>query len=575
MLAIEGAVTLLGLALAYCLPQFGASLGIAVIRRARAAAERPALATSIVGVVAFVLRLVTLPLNPIPHPFILDAFSYLLAGDTFAAGRVTNPTPPMWTHFETFQVTMKPTYMSMYFPAHGLVLALGKVLFGSPWWGLLCACSVMCAMVCWALQGWLPLTWAFLAGLLAVLRLGLFSYWINTYSGGAAIAAIGGALVFGSVPRILRRPRAGVLTIFTIGLIILANSRPYEGILLCIPAAFVLLRAMFAQKIEVPARVLIARLSLPVALIVLAGSGMAYYNHRVFGNALIEPYHVNRATYAVAPHFFWQPPHPVPAYRYAVMRDFYTGWEMDGYRRLQTVRGFLGETVLKLTRALLFYLGIALLPVLLVVGKLFSDRRVRYLVVSVGVLAAGMLLETWMIPHYLSPFTAIFYGLIVYSLQLLWTWMPGGRAVGSAIVRNTVVACVLLAALRTWAAPLHLRTAEWPTWYWFGSPDFGAERARVQDQLAHQPGKQLAIVRYSGSHNSIDEWVYNAADIDGSAVIWAREMGNGQDRELLDYYKGRTAWLVEPDTWPARVSHYVPLPVTGSQPFIGESGGSR
>jgi hypothetical protein len=51
--------------------------------------------------------------------FLPDDFSFLLAGDTFAHGRLTNPTPAMWTHFETIHITMQPTYQSMYFPGRG------------------------------------------------------------------------------------------------------------------------------------------------------------------------------------------------------------------------------------------------------------------------------------------------------------------------------------------------------------------------------------------------------------------------------------------------------------------------
>jgi hypothetical protein len=115
----------------------------------------------------------------------------------------------MWIHFESFHITMNPTYMSMYFPAQGLLLAAGEVLFGHPWFALLIVDGLMSAALCWMLQAWLPPTWAFLGGMLAVLRIGLFSYWINTYTGGALITALGGALVLGSLTHLTRnmRPR--------------------------------------------------------------------------------------------------------------------------------------------------------------------------------------------------------------------------------------------------------------------------------------------------------------------------------------------------------------------------------
>ena len=83
------------------------------------------------------------------------------------------------------------------------------------------------------------------------------------------------------------------------------------------------------------------------------------------------------------------------------------------------------------------------------------------------------------------------------------------------------------------------------------------DRARILEYLEHQPGEHVVIVRYGANHDFIlDEWVYNNADIDGSKVIWARDMGS-QNAELLKYFGTRHAWLVEPDNTPPRLSPYV------------------
>ena len=180
------------------------------------------------------IRTLLLPLIPVPVPVILDEYSYLLGADTFASGRLTNPPHPMWVHFETFNVNMQPTYQSMYPPAQSLVLALGQKLTGEPWIGVLLSVAVMCALFCWMLQAWMPPQWALLGGLYAVARYGIFSYWINSYWGGA-VAAIGGALLLGSLPRLRRRLSWQQSLVFALGLVILANSRPFEGFLFALP----------------------------------------------------------------------------------------------------------------------------------------------------------------------------------------------------------------------------------------------------------------------------------------------------------------------------------------------------
>jgi len=248
LMLIEGGLTVTAFALPFALPNLGSGLFARIERAFRHVARHKGYAVTAVGLAALLLRLAILPFCPIPLQFVPNDFSFLLAASTFLRGRLANPTPAMWIHFESIHITMQPTYSSMYFPSVGLVLAAGKLLFGNPWFGELCVSALMCAAICWMLQAWLPPGWALLGGILALLRLGLFSYWINTYNCGGSVAALAGALVLGALPRLTRAPRLRYGLLLAAGIAILAITRPYEGLLLCLPVAIYLGRWLLRGK---------------------------------------------------------------------------------------------------------------------------------------------------------------------------------------------------------------------------------------------------------------------------------------------------------------------------------------
>jgi hypothetical protein len=569
LLLIEAAFTAIIFVCSFLWPRLCSS-GFARIERAFAhIAHRPWLAIVSVGLAAPLLRLAILPLFPIPLPYVHDDFSLLLAADTFAHGRLANPTPAMWTHFITFHVTMRPTYVSMYFPGWGLVLAAGQVLFGHPWFAILCVNALMCAAFVWMLQAWLPPNWALLGGIIAVLRLSLFSYWINTYLGGGALLALAGALMLGALPRLFKTARFRYGLILSIGIIILALTRPYEGLLLCLAVAAALAHWIAKGKNRPTPTALLLRAAIPLALIFAALAWLGFYDYRAYGSPTTLPYTIDRARYAVAPYFIWQHLHPVPHYRYDVMRRFYAVIEVQGYTAIHSFTGFFTRSLAKILQAILFFGGFALLPPLLMSRRVLLDRRMRFFLFCALILMAGSAIEIFMFLHYIAPFTVVFYALGLQAMRHLRLWKPEGKPVGRTLVRLCIALCIVMVGIRVAAVPLHLEQFKWPgletSDSWMGPGHWGTQRADVQARLDKLPGPQLAIVRYSPCHSPLDEWVYNRADIDASKVVWARAENPAADRALLRYYHNRTAWLVEPDTNPATVIPY-PGPSAAAPP---------
>ena len=195
----------------------------------RALARRRGWAILFIGLLAFAGDALVSSWRP-PLPIAPDEFSYLLAADTFASGRMTNPTPAQWQHFETPEVLVRPSYQSKYPPGQGFFLAVGQRVAGNPLAGVWLSSALACAALCWMLQAWVGETWALYGALLATFQLAWFGHWGQSFWGGM-VTALGGALLYGGLRRVLdeesgwARFRNGLW--LALGLVILANTRPF------------------------------------------------------------------------------------------------------------------------------------------------------------------------------------------------------------------------------------------------------------------------------------------------------------------------------------------------------------
>src|SRR5271157_990894 len=373
--------------------------------RLPSALRRPGAVFLLVGLLGFSASALLTIFNGIPQPSVHDEFSYLLAADTFAHGRLTNPPHPMWKHFEAIHEIQQPTYASKYPPAQGLILAFGQVIFGHPIVGVWLSVGLACAAISWMLAGWCPLYWAWIGGLLAVVHL-VFSehadlndlqniaYWSQSYWGGA-VAALGGALVFGALPRIMQKPMWRDSLWLALGLAILANSRPFEGLVVSIPVAVILVIWIVKTR-SLSWSIRRRQIVLPVVLVLLLNAGwMGYYNFRVTGDPFLMPYQVHESTYGVAPVFLWQSLKVELPYNHKLLHNFHAGWSVNCYLAQQSFLGWGQFAFRKLVIFCMFFIGLIFIPFMAALPLMWRRRRIQFALVVLTILLLALLSETW------------------------------------------------------------------------------------------------------------------------------------------------------------------------------------
>ena len=483
-----------------------------------------------------VVRLSLLPWNPIGLPDDHDEHSYILQAETFAEGNIANPTPPLWEHFESFHILMTPSYSSKYPPGQSIFLFLGIKLFGHAWYGVLLSCMLMTAAIVWMIHGYKSTKWALTIGIFIVLRFSLWNYWSSSYWGGA-VAALGGALLFGALPRLTGEKRMHVAVASAclgLGLAILSQSRPFEGIILSIIPMAYFIHLVFQSARNRQYRML-KYLLVPVSLVmVLNFAFTAYFNFKITGEYLKMPYQLYGEQYGVqALLLVLNNKNEIPEYYHTVLAKHHNGWEVV---KINTIKDYLS---LKRKHFLRFIRYFYYWPLLIPLTIFFFEKKsIRIPLWSFVLLCAMMMLYPWFAPHYFAPLLSVYYLLLINSINFL---IQHNNLLIRRISRVTIPICLLFTFIDS-----NYFNRKHPN-YINGTEKYMVQKQQIIDRLKQTESKHLILVKYSEDHLINEEWVYNEPNLGESQLIWARYMNEQKNQQLKDYYRSRTAWLLEPD----------------------------
>jgi hypothetical protein len=278
----------------------------------------------------------------------------------------------------------------------------------------------------------------------------------------------------------------------------------------------------------------------------------------VTGNWLELPYMISRYQYGVPASFTFQKM-PVPH------RELTHEQEID-YQAQKDVHGDKPETFWTFADRYAgrvgfyrFFFDAPLYIALFFFLPALREWRWAWLAGCGLVFSLGSNIYPYFYQHYLAALTCVFVLMSVEGLRRMSRLRFRNYRVGIEAAALILVLCG--AQFAFWYGlhlfgneTLFLATNDYESWDFI---NFGDELGRlgVAEKLAAAGGKQLVFVRYGPQH-TLQEWVRNDADIDRSPVVWAVDRGPAEDRQLIEYYKDRKVWIVEPDEKPPILMPY-------------------
>ncbi len=326
-------------------------------------------------------------------------------------------------------------------------------------------------------------------------------------------------LVLGAVPRLARTPRILDSVACGVGVLLLANSRPYEGLIYAVLLGLWLLfrLSLLAKRFEWQQ---LAKAAIPVLLVLGAGGTcMLWYFKQTTGHATLMPYMLNSQQYEPTRPFLWNKPEPMPTYNHVVMRTYYERQAVY-FEQAHHLRTWLEETFRKTTSILMFYFWPGAFLSLFMLRRTVRSLEGRIALASIIAVWCAVTVEIWpMTLHYASPMMGAAVLLLVCSIRESRRVRLWGLPVGIQLSRVVPALCLLSLLFRIGAQAADARVPQYGIVPFFTVAPGNLERQHVIDQLNAVPGKQSVIVRYGRDHGISREWVYNSAQIDKAKVV--------------------------------------------------------
>lgn len=481
------------------------------------------------------LRLATLHLYPIPEPLVHDEFANMLGAQTFALGRLTN-TPALFPDaFLEFHILAEPTRMMKYQPAMAGFMALGIVLFGNAYWGVVICMALAIATGYWALRGWVGQRTALGAAFVLAILFRAPHYWMNSYWGGGP-PMLACFLMLGAYARVFNQQRYHFIAIGLLGLVLGFLSRPFETLMFALFLSGYAIYTLTTQMSRTQRWELCRCSLLPIFIILPAYAAFQlYYNYSITAHALTLPYMEYDQQRGMAPLLLGNTAalHFSPHYVLSAMQR----WELEaieqqrhGFPILYSF-GLAGVLGFRNVYGIATIAGISMVLFFCIVVPIMVARKKKYsdLCLCWGLMFIPFALGPGWQAHYLAPqFT-----LLVILIAIWWEEKLSGRK---------LTASILLALL----CVLNIDSSTSPT-----KENFTPELRRLSIvMLEQQTEKSVVFVDFREQAKRLDfhgAWVYNEPDMESSHIIWAWYMSPEQNQKLIEHYKDRTFWYINPD----------------------------